>query len=245
MTPEERIGKRYGKLVVLAKDHSDGKHTWYKCQCDCGNIFVTRGDYLGSGRAVSCGCTSRERCSELGKASALDLTGKRFGMLTAIERVGRKGSYAIWRCKCDCGGTKDVTTGSLTSGDCISCGCLLKQNRITFEAEYGSKNIQFGTSIGKIRSAVNGVLIKSNRSGIRGVYWHASGHCWRAFIGFQSKQYQLCQSQDINVCAAARKEAEQHIFVDFLDWYDKEYPDRGKKPKHASRKKKKPDGDKK
>ena len=59
----------------------------------------------------------------------LNITGVKFGKLTAIEKVGiyvtPKGSKAsVWRCKCDCGNEINVVRGSLTSGNTRSCGCL-------------------------------------------------------------------------------------------------------------------------
>lgn len=35
-----------------------------------------------------------------------------------------KHNHMLWRCVCDCGGTKPVTTGHLKSGAIKSCGCL-------------------------------------------------------------------------------------------------------------------------
>lgn len=54
-----------------------------------------------------------------------DLTGKRFGRLTAERTDGRdnQGHYR-WLCKCDCGNTITVTGTYLTRGETRSCGCL-------------------------------------------------------------------------------------------------------------------------
>ena len=52
----------------------------------------------------------------------LNLTGKRFGMLTAISFV-MKDNRSAWLCKCGCGTTKIILTGSLTRGLSKSCGC--------------------------------------------------------------------------------------------------------------------------
>lgn len=53
-----------------------------------------------------------------------DITGQRFGKLTAIERTDKKrGSSYIWRCKCDCGNEIDVVLTNLTLGRTTSCGC--------------------------------------------------------------------------------------------------------------------------
>lgn len=54
-----------------------------------------------------------------------NLTGLRFGRLTAVDAAGksRHGS-SLWRCLCDCGKEKIVPASSLLSGSTSSCGCL-------------------------------------------------------------------------------------------------------------------------
>lgn len=58
-----------------------------------------------------------------------DITGMRFGKLTAIEYVGKDAyNNALWKCKCDCG-NETVTRGSaLRKGEVKSCGCLHAPN---------------------------------------------------------------------------------------------------------------------
>lgn len=63
-----------------------------------------------------------------------DLTGKRFGNLTAIEEgephYTSGGHKKIkWVCRCDCGKTISVPAGNLNSGNTKSCGCLQKEMR--------------------------------------------------------------------------------------------------------------------
>ena len=55
----------------------------------------------------------------------IDRTGQIFGRLTAVELVGR-GKKTIWKCKCICGNEINVISGSLVTGNTISCGCALK-----------------------------------------------------------------------------------------------------------------------
>lgn len=57
-----------------------------------------------------------------------DLTGQKFGRLTALESVGKDkfGQY-LWRCECECGKNCIVRGGSLTSGNTKSCGCSHKE----------------------------------------------------------------------------------------------------------------------
>lgn len=57
-----------------------------------------------------------------------DITGKRYGRLTAKERTNRKsGNCYIWLCCCDCGKTIETPVNRLEHGDIKSCGCLLHE----------------------------------------------------------------------------------------------------------------------
>ena len=77
-----------------------------------------------------------------------DLTGKRFGRLQVIERDNqRKNSRDVfWRCMCDCGNEKSVTTGHLTCGTVRSCGCLRKEQAIERIKQAGVLKITHGES---------------------------------------------------------------------------------------------------
>ena len=54
----------------------------------------------------------------------IDLTGKRFGRLTVVERAENKNGYTMWKCKCDCGNETVVYGAHLSGGKTKSCGCL-------------------------------------------------------------------------------------------------------------------------
>ena len=139
-------GQRFGKLIVLGYDHTEGKgKTYWKCKCDCGIEKIIRKDGLISGNIVSCGCYKAKRTSERFSAN---LIGQRFGKLVVKERYGsNKFNQTLWLCQCDCGNTHIVDTHSLTSGQSNSCGCLtmssgelkiiqlLKNNNIFFEQQ--------------------------------------------------------------------------------------------------------------
>lgn len=64
----------------------------------------------------------------------IDLTGKRFGKLTVIERSGTLNTSAVWKCKCDCGKTTYVRSSPLRTGVIVSCGCIKKDR---FKPKYG------------------------------------------------------------------------------------------------------------
>ena len=55
----------------------------------------------------------------------VDITGQKFGKLTAIEYLGLvKNKKTYWRCQCDCGNEKIATYYDLRNGHVQSCGCL-------------------------------------------------------------------------------------------------------------------------
>lgn len=63
----------------------------------------------------------------------IDLTGKRFGSLTVIERFhgftdpsGRK--RTMWTCLCDCGTRTVVNSDTLRRGTQVSCGCYRRKH---------------------------------------------------------------------------------------------------------------------
>lgn len=55
---------------------------------------------------------------------AIDITGKKFGRLTAIHRVPIKPGRAYWLLSCECGGSITTVYDSLRAGFTKSCGCL-------------------------------------------------------------------------------------------------------------------------
>lgn len=61
MKYKNQIGKKYGKLLILEEDKNINKRgTYYKCQCDCGNIKSLLGFNVINGRTKSCGCITKE-----------------------------------------------------------------------------------------------------------------------------------------------------------------------------------------
>lgn len=57
-----RIGEKYGKLTVIERDKSRRQKcgklvTYWKCQCDCGNILSVRQD--GLKKRKNCGCENK------------------------------------------------------------------------------------------------------------------------------------------------------------------------------------------
>lgn len=126
-------GQRFGRLTVIERapspEHVDNRGAYWRCKCDCGQYHSALGQNLRKGLTRSCGCLQYEYRHRLRR----DLTGQRFGRLTALEHVPAPSYYANqegwWRCKCDCGNTTEVTAGALLHGRTKSCGCLSAEVR--------------------------------------------------------------------------------------------------------------------
>jgi hypothetical protein len=52
-----------------------------------------------------------------------DITGRRFGALVAVRRLGRRGKRSLWLCRCDCGREVEAVLDALACGRRTSCGC--------------------------------------------------------------------------------------------------------------------------
>lgn len=61
--------------------------------------------------------------------TAIDLTGKRFGKLVALNPEHADDGRLMWRCVCDCGSHRLVRTSSLRDGKARACkGCNRKSH---------------------------------------------------------------------------------------------------------------------
>jgi hypothetical protein len=56
----------------------------------------------------------------------VNLLGGQFGRLTVVEKTNKRGSSGavFWKCLCECGKTKDVSSSCLRTEQTKSCGCL-------------------------------------------------------------------------------------------------------------------------
>lgn len=63
-TPEDLVGRRFGRLSVLQRCETDDRKRRWTCLCDCGNVKVVQERHLKQGHTKSCGCYQRERASQ-------------------------------------------------------------------------------------------------------------------------------------------------------------------------------------
>ena len=126
--PNNLIGQRFGKLVVLERAENDkfGKTRWL-CQCDCGNQKIINGSSLKRGLTISCGCNKIEKLKLYNEKHTIDETGNVYGLLTVIDRnyEQSKDGRAMWNCQCECGNQCVVMGKLLRQGRVSSCGCMI------------------------------------------------------------------------------------------------------------------------
>lgn len=162
---EDLSGQIFGKLTVLERDfeaeklHPSRSGSYWKCQCECGNIKTVVRNSLLKGTTKSCGCLRQEaaskRMKQLSSQNFIDEIGNRYGKLVVIEKVEKLENNpragVLWKCKCDCGQEKNIFGIDLRNGTISSCGCLgkskgeylieqlLQENNIFFEKEVCQK----------------------------------------------------------------------------------------------------------
>lgn len=69
-TSKDRLGRRYGRLVVIDSIYIRGLGTGWKCKCECGNELYVSGDNLESRNTRSCGCLFKDTHSTHGKTKS-------------------------------------------------------------------------------------------------------------------------------------------------------------------------------
>lgn len=130
------VGLRFGRLVITGSvpwQETPDKRGYWIADCDCGNsgVRIRHNTHLATGRLKSCGCAVEHNTPQPPpptKVPRMDLTGIRFGILTAVQVdetvTGQTAQGLRWWCKCDCGGAVTARTKDLRNGNTASCGCM-------------------------------------------------------------------------------------------------------------------------
>lgn len=124
-----------GVFVIKRLDKINHRSRWL-VRCECGVEFEVYQSTLLKKRKelnqLHC-----KKCSYniIGNKNFKDLTGKKFGSWTVLERVSKIGERTKYLCKCDCGSENFVIGSSLTNGQSAKCRkCGYKY------ANYGTHN---------------------------------------------------------------------------------------------------------
>lgn len=139
MKIQDLTNQRFGWVTVLERDYDYVKlhnlkknDTFWKCRCDCGNIFSTRAYSLTKGKTKSCGCF---------KTTGEDLTGLKKGKITVLGpdfdySKSHVGSY--WKCQCECGVIFSQNTNWIKKTSFPHCNnCTIDQSENLVGQQFG------------------------------------------------------------------------------------------------------------
>lgn len=142
-------GQKFGKLTALYRTKLDKNgHSYWMCQCECGNQKEIASSNLKDGKTTSCGCYHKQIISE---KYLKNIIGQKFGKLTVLKREGEIGEKVKYLCQCECGSQVIVNYKNLQSGHTTSCGCIRSKGelkireilnilKISYKTEYIFKN---------------------------------------------------------------------------------------------------------
>ncbi len=217
------VGDQFGDLVVEKIYMANSMRC--VCRCKCGNTIDLCISSLLARKNPTCGCEKRRRIYQI-PDHILAMKGKVYGSLEVLDvyrpiRANSQGKYPTkLRCRClNCGTVTEPYASAVLCGaikSCIKCNTKVQETaKAVIEASYVG-----GTSVIAIdgRRRKN----KNNTTGYNGVC--RKGDRYRAYINFRRKQYDLGLYSTPEAAAEARKEAEERIYGNFLQWYADTYP---------------------
>ena len=143
----------------------------------------------------------RELCFTRGRA--VDLSGRRFGRLTAVEPLAERipGQRSVlWRCRCDCGKEIKAQANQLLRGYYQSCGC--RKAEVLMESNLYVDNTN-------LKAVLSDTVRKDNTSGHPGVFRKRDK--WAARIQYKGKIYSLGCYYRREDAIRARKSAEAWV----------------------------------
>ena len=144
----------------------------------------------------------------------LDISGHKYGKLTALYPTDRKSANGsiLWRCRCDCGNEVEVSVAELNKGNNKSCGCL---KEVSKKMVRDRLHLVDGTCI----EWLSGRKKRSdNHSGFCGIFKRKNGK-YIANIGFKKKLLYLGSFDSYEEAVNVRQRAEQTIYEGFLNAY--------------------------
>ena len=232
-TKDNLIGKKFGRLTVVARAPDQKNSVMWYCQCDCGSqIKAICGSALKNGKVKSCGCFKMEASSDRAtKHNRFDLSGD-FGIgftdnddvfyfdLEDYDKIKdycwNKNHYGYFETH---NKYKDSSTRSIirlhnlimsvdeNSGvlvDHINGSDSLFDNR--------KSNLRL---VDRTQNAMNKKIQSNNTSGVTGVYFAKNVNKWLARISLYNNTINLGYYDDFDDAVKARKDAEEKYFGEY------------------------------
>lgn len=133
-------GTRFGLLTATGHRIKINGRTKPEWLCECGKkkgYFVSE---LRRGNIQSCGCLNRKKArkkmNKINNRKYRLKGGMVFRRLTVTGNKKRIKGRIFWECRCQCGETRWVPAGNLTSGRTKSCGCYRRDLRIAMNKHF-------------------------------------------------------------------------------------------------------------
>lgn len=99
----KEIGKRYGRLTIIALNEVKKSRRYFECLCDCGKKSIISQNCLHNGTTKSCGCLHIETSAKLGKLLPHEKgpanPAWRHGKTPEEKLIRRSIPYKIWQGK--------------------------------------------------------------------------------------------------------------------------------------------------
>lgn len=135
-------------------------------------------------------------------SKVIDLTGKKFGRLTAIKYVGTRENYWAWECICECGNKVIVPGVYIRNGSSSSCGCYMREVVSKTQTKHGKSNSTTYTSWRAMKTRCYNKNVKEYRLyGKRGIKvcdrWLESFSCFIEDMGIRPRGTSL-ERIDVN-----------------------------------------------
>lgn len=220
-------GQRLGDVEVLSGILPDKPH-YHRCRCLlCGQELLLTANGIRAAEHGGCSaCRRTASVSDAEQAARAAIVGQRFGALQVLDAWmdhvnGSTKRMIVCRCRCDCGAEIVTPRARLESGGAQSCGHNTPANLAKGQMVVAAESVT-GTRV----SSLSQRLSKNSTSGHKGVSMIRRGRSagmYRAYINFRRKQYHLGEYCRIEDAIAARAEAEERIYGDFLAWYREHY----------------------
>ena len=149
----------------------------------------------------------------------IDLTGQKFGRLTVVSATKKRDctGSVVFECLCVCGNIAYITSRSLRSAKTISCGCACNKYRPDVPLMTGFEGT---ASVNYLKRQEPN---KNNTSGQTGVCLSSRDNKYCAYITFKRKTYQLGRFENKQDAIHGRKEGENRIHGEFIEWWDATY----------------------
>lgn len=214
---EDLRGRKFGKLTVLEREYNNHKGVYWKCKCDCGNIYTIRKDGLLKNKTPNCGCLTNIMISKTLKQVndytdcgeyLIGHTSKNIDFYVDKDDFDKIKNYK-W----------NINVGGYVEYCCNKQNILLHRLIMGYpntnvdhinRNKLDNRKINLRLASDK-ENARNQSLAKNNKSGVTGVHWDKKRQVWVSSI----KGEYIASFKEKQKAIISRLSAEKRIYKDF------------------------------